>query len=500
MRTLFRYLLLTLAATVAYAGALSAEPHRLVLLHFNDWDQMGPAGEIASVINAEKAAAESEGATVLVIFGGDLISPSLMSSIDQGAHMIDLAERIGVDYATLGNHEFDFGPEVLKARIAESDFPWISSNVTENGKPIPGVDGTVMIEAGGYKIAMIGLTTPDTAFLSSPGETIAFEDYQSAAAREVAAVKEAGADFVVILSHGGEELERELTRTMKNVDLVLGGHDHVARTAYNGRNMTVSAGAQGEFIARTDILMNRVEKRGKLRFIWTPTFALAATSGATPDAGVQARVEAYEAELDEELGQKIGTAGVEMDTRRSSIRSQETAFGNLVAEASRVATDADIGFANGGGIRGDTVYAPGTELTRKTILSELPFGNSTVKLELTGAQVREALETGVSRVEEVAGRFPQVAGLSFTFDASKPAGSRVVEVTVGGKALSDTATYSLATNDYVAGGGDGYTVFRGAKVLIDGDAGGLLANQVIEYVRSVGTVSTGTDGRIKRLN
>ena len=500
MRTLFRSLMLSLAATVLLAGTVVAEPHRLVLIHLNDWDQMGAAGRVARTIEAEKAAAEADGATVLVTFGGDLISPSLMSGIDQGAHMIDLAEQVGIQYATLGNHEFDFGPEVLKTRIAESDFAWISSNVTENGASIPGVGGAKMVEAGGYKIALIGLTTPDTSFLSSPGKSVAFEDYRSAAAREADAMKEQGADFVVVLSHGGESLERDLTRAVKSVDLVLGGHDHVARTAYDGRDMTVSAGSQGEFLAKTVINLDRVEKRGKLRLVWKPTFELVATAGVAPAPKVQAQVDEYSAALDRELGQKIGSAGVEMDTRRASIRTQETAFGNLVAEASRLATDADVGFANGGGIRGDTVYEAGTELTRKTILAELPFGNSTVKLELTGAQLREALEVGVSRIEDVAGRFPQVAGLTFSFDASKPAGSRVVDVTVGGKPLDAAGTYSLATNDYVAGGGDGYGVFRGAKVLVDGDAGGLLATQVIDYIKSVGTVSTGIDGRIKRLD
>lgn len=495
-----RGLMLALVAVALIAGPALAEPHKLVVLHLNDWDKMGPAGKIAAVIDAEKTAAEAEGATVLITFGGDLISPSLMSGIDQGAHMVELLEQVGVQYAVPGNHEFDFGPEVFKTRIAESDFPWLASNITESGAVFPGVAAPVMLEIGGYKVGLMGLTTPDTAFLSSPGPEVVFEAYETAGPRAADTLKEQGAEFVIVLSHAGAAMEHELTRTVKAVDLVLGGHDHVARTVYDGRDMTASAGAQGEFIAKTVITLDRVERRGKERVVWKPTFELVATSDATPDAGVQAQVDEYMAALDAELGQVIGATAVELDTRRGSIRSQETAFGNLVAEASRVATDADIGFANGGGIRGDTTYAAGSELTRKTILSELPFGNSTVKLELTGAQLREALETGVSRVEETAGRFPQVAGMTFSFDASKPAGSRVVDVTVGGAALDDAATYTLATNDYVAGGGDGYAVFRQAKVLIDAAAGGLLAGQVIDYVLAAGTVETAVDGRIKRMD
>lgn len=489
-----------LVAVATLAGPAAAEPLKLVILHFNDWDNMESAGKVASVIAAEKGAAEAEGASVLVTYGGDMISPSLMSGIDKGAHMIELAEMVGIQYGTLGNHEFDLGDDVLKARVAESDFAWISSNVTLDGQPFPGVEGAQLIDMEGFKIGLFGLTTPDTTFLASPGPGVAFAGYTEAGTAAVAALKELGADFVIALSHGGEGLERELARQVKGVDLVLGGHDEVARVHYDGRDMLVGGGAKGEFIAKTTITLDRVEKRGKMRVVWKPTFDLIATDAATPDPQVQAQVDAYEAALDEGLGQVIGKTSVEMDTRRASIRTMETAFGNLVADASRAATGADIGLANGGGIRGDTVYAAGTDLTRKTILTELPFGNATVKLELSGAVLRDVLEHGVSGVEETQGRFPQVSGLTYSFDASKPVGSRIVDVTVGGKPLDDNATYTLATNDYVGGGGDGYGMLRQAKVVIDGISGGLLAGQVIDYVESRGTISTGVEGRIKRLD
>lgn len=500
MLTFLRTLVFALVAVAALAGPAAAEPLKLVLLHLNDWDKMETAGKVASVIAAEKTAAEADGAFVLVTFGGDLISPSLLSGIDKGAHMVALAEQVGVQYATLGNHEFDLGDDVLKARVAESDFKWISSNVTLDGKAFPGVEGPQIIDMQGYKIGLIGLTTPDTTFLASPGPGVAFADYTEAATSASAALKELGADFIIVLSHGGETLERGLTRSVKDVDLVLGGHDHLARIVYDGRDMTASAGSQGEFIAKTVVTLDKVEKRGKLRLEWSPTFDLVATATAIPDAKVQSQVDEYTATLDRELGQVIGSTAVEMDTRRASIRSVETAFGNLVADASRAATGADIGLANGGGIRGDTVYPAGSELTRKTILTELPFGNSTVKLELSGAQLREALEHGVSGIEDGQGRFPQVSGMTYSFDGTKPVGSRIVDVTVGGKPLDDAATYTLATNDYVGGGGDGYGMLRKAKVLVDGDAGGLLATQVIDYVMMKGTVSPAVDGRIKRLD
>lgn len=500
MRHVLRSVLLLAVTVLWLTTPLAAKPLNLVILHLNDWDKMDSAGRVAAVINAEKAKAAANGATVLVTFGGDMISPSLMSGIDKGAHMVDLVESVGVQYAALGNHEFDFGPDVLKQRLAEADFPWMSSNTRVNGKAFPGLDGPQLLEIDGYKIGILGLTTPETAFLASPGNTVTFESYEEAGGRAVTALKEQGADFIIVLSHGGQDLERELTRTLRDVDLVMGGHDHLARTVYDGRDMTASSGSQGEFVAKVSLTIDRVEKRGKTRVVWSPAFDLIPTRNATPDAAVQSKVDAYLATLDKELGQVIGSTSIELDTRRASIRSIETGFGNLVADASRAATGADVGIANGGGIRGDKVYAAGSKLTRKDILSELPFGNSTVKLELTGALLRAVLENGVSEVEKGAGRFPQVSGIAFSYDASKPAGSRVVEVTVGGKPLSATATYTLATNDYIAGGGDGYDVFKKATVLIDSDAGGLLAGQVIDYIKAEGTGASKVEGRITRLD
>ena len=145
------------------------------------------------------------------------------------------------------------------------------------------------------------------------------------------------------------------------------------------------------------------------------------------------------------------------------MRTGETNFGDLLADALRAATGADVALTNGGGIRGDTTYPAGTELTRKDILTELPFGNVTVLAEVTGTDLLAALENGVSQVEDTAGRFPQVSGLGFTYDPAAPAGSRIVEVTVGGAPLDPARTYRLATNDYLLGGGDGYASLNRAQ-------------------------------------
>jgi 5'-nucleotidase len=162
----------------------------------------------------------------------------------------------------------------------------------------------------------------------------------------------------------------------------------------------------------------------------------------------------------------------------------------------RASVGADIALTNGGGIRGDTVYEPGTELTRKMVLSELPFGNVTVKLEISGTTLLAALEHGVAKVEDSRGQFLHVSGMSYVFDPAQPAGSRVVSVQVGHQPLDPNATYTLATNDFIAKGGDDYGILQGLKRLIDPSAGTLIAAAVMNYLEAQGSIAPTLEGRI----
>ena len=168
----------------------------------------------------------------------------------------------------------------------------------------------------------------------------------------------------------------------------------------------------------------------------------------------------------------------------------------MIADAQRAAFGADIALANSGGIRGDKIYEAGSKISRRDILTELPFGNVNILLEIEGSALLAALENGVSDVENVAGRFPQVSGMTFSYDGSKPAGSRVENVMIGASPLDPSASYKLATNDYIARGGDGYKSLKSAKVLIDKNSAKLLANDVMVYVRQQGTIAPKVEGRI----
>ena len=497
----------SIIALAALSRPAIAAPLSLTLVHVNDWDQMagiegaGGAAKIAAVAAEERARAEAEGGLAVVTFGGDMISPSVLSGIDKGAHMIDLANAIGFDVAVLGNHEFDFGPDVLRERLAESQTVWLAGNVSIAGRAFPGTEATTMIERDGYRIGFLGLVTTETPMISSPGPNVAFAPVADAGVALAEALKAEGADIVVALTHQGLGADLELLSTVSEIDVVLGGHDHLLVANYDGRQAVMKAGSQGRHVGVLTLAIDRVEGRGGVpKVVWTPEFRLRSTAGIEGDAALAAKVQDYQAPLDETLDVVIGETATELDTRGFLSGAGETAFGNLLTDAMRQATGSDIALSNGGGIRGDTVYPPGTRLTRKTVLTELPFGNKTVVLRLTGAQVREALENGVSRATHPSGRFPQVSGLAFAFDGRRPPGERLTSVTVGGAPLEDAETYTLATNDFLARGGDDYRVFKASEVLIDSASGELMAGQLIDHIVAAGAVAPVIEGRITRAD
>jgi 5'-nucleotidase/UDP-sugar diphosphatase len=488
------------AAALAFAfaaGPAPAEPAKVTFLHVNDLDRMeedeGKGGLARLAAVARQVAADAPDA--ILTHAGDAISPSLLSGFDGGAHMIDLLNEAGIDVMTLGNHEFDFGPDVAVERIAEARFPVVATNVSRDGVPLPGTQQHVIIERNGVRIGFYGLTTPTAAQLSASGD-VRFLPLVETGRAAAAALRAQGADLVVALAHAGFDEDLALVRA-EVADVILSGHDHVLTSYYDGRSVLVESASQADFVSVLEIAVERVERSdGTRRIAWTPEIRAISTADVEPDPRVAALVAAYQERLSSELDVPIGTLAGAMDSRRATVRGGEAAIGNLIADAMREAVGADVAITNGGGIRADRQYDPGTPLTRRDIQMELPFGNRTVKLEVTGAQVQAALENGVSQVAEAGGRFPQVSGLTFSYDPQAPAGGRVREVTTGGAPLDPGRTYSLATNDFMADGGDGYGMFRDARRLIDVEAGALMATQVMEHIRARGTVAPGVEGRI----
>ena len=501
--TIFKTVRNSLLAAVAFAlsaGMAQAENVKITLLGVGDiykFDGSKARGGVAR-LNAVARAEKAANPNTLYLFDGDMFSPSLLSGLDKGENMVKLTEIVPFDLAVPGNHEFDFGPELFMERIKGSKYPWAAINITKaDGSAIEGLGGVMMKEVGGVKVAIVPVAQDTTPQVASSGDLKFGATSESAIAAAKQARKD-GAEIIVGLVQAPHSDDQKMMAS-KAFDVILSGDDHDLVVQYNGITAYVDTSTDANYLVPIDLNVTVEEKDGKRSVKWEPNFRFIDTASVTPDPETMKVVEDYQKQLDNELNVVIGKTSNGLDSRRNVVRTQEAAIGNLIADAMRDVTGADVAIMNGGGIRADKEYAAGSDISRKDILTELPFGNTTVVTELPGSQVLLALENGVSQVEKGAGRFPQVSGLTFAFDAAAEPGSRVSAVMVGGAPLEADKLYKVAVNDYIVGGGDGYAALGGGRILTDGPTGQLVATDVMAYVEKLGTVAVAVEGRITKL-
>ena len=452
-------------------------------------DGRGGFARIAGALKAERAKAKN----IVVAHAGDTLSPSLTSSVDKGAHIVDLLNRLSIDVFTPGNHEFDFGEAVFRQRMGEAKFALLAANLRDaSGHALPGFADSKIIDVDGVKVGIFGLTDDEAARRSSPGSLKLLPAIETAK-REAQALRDAGADLVVVVTHSEWQDDLRLAK-LGPIDIVLSGHDHNLLVAYDGRAAIGETQADGVNLVAIDVEM-RIAADGVKR--WTPRFRIIDTADVAPDAAIAERVAQYEAEIDKALDVDIGRTKTPLDSRKASVRGEETAIGDFFADTMRAAAGADVAIINGGGIRGNRSYAAGTTLTRKDIAKELPFNNQLVTLELTGADLRAALENAVWLVGKDAGRFAQISGARIVVRRDAVPGSRLVSIEVGGKPLDDTKLYKLATIDFLARGKDGYVALAHGRPLVSDLEGPLLTNVIIDAIEKAGAIAPVVDGRIR---
>ncbi|MFN2493298.1 MAG: bifunctional UDP-sugar hydrolase/5'-nucleotidase [Pyrinomonadaceae bacterium] len=495
-------LLVSIAVFPALAQQNADCTVRVTLLQVNDVYQFSPVdqgtrGGLARVLTL-KQEVEKQSPNTLFLLAGDTISPSVESITYKGAQMIDAWNTAGLDYATFGNHEFDFGPDVLLARMKESRFKWIAANVIDKrtGKPFGDAAAFVIREFDGVKVGIFGLVLEETKTTSRPGPDVVFLNPCETARKMVEDIHAAGAKTVIALTHLSMSEDKEVARCA-DVDVIIGGHEHSLLESASGGapifKMTADAREMGQ------IDLNISKSSGLVQSIdWKVT---PVTRDTKEDARFAAVYRKYGTLL-KELSQRVGRTTVELDARSAVGRSRETNLGDFIADAFRAATGSDVGLMNGGSIRADEVIRPGF-ITRREVLSILPFKNKVVKVELSGATLRQALEHGVARSAEDAepGRFPQVSGVRFAFDARRPPGSRIVKLTVNGRPLDPAGMYTLATSDYVAiDGGDGYAMLKDARLLITRQQAKFDSDVLQSAIALRKRIAPKTDGRIERLD
>jgi 2',3'-cyclic-nucleotide 2'-phosphodiesterase (5'-nucleotidase family) len=485
----------------------------LRLLHINDFHGFAephkplkasePLGGMAYL--AGEAARLRQGQPTLLLAAGDMIQGNNWANLFQGKSSIELMNAMKFDAMVVGNHEFDYGQEVLKARLQEAGFPLLGANV----QGLPGLKPYVLKDLQGLRVAVIGVTTPDTYTSTHPRNVtgLKFTSPETAVA-ECLKELQGKADLVVVLSHLGYSEDRALAQKIPGIGVIVGGHTHtrLEAPALVNRTVIVQAWEHGKALGVLDL---EVED-GKIVKYAGRQEEIKPRPGRA-DKAIEAIVRKYSQEVDARLDQTVGET--KTDLNGENVRLRETNLGNLVTDVMREVTEAEAAIINGGTIRTSIRRGP---VKAKDIYAALPFDNYLVALRLSGAQVREALEHGVSCPEEKAGRFPQVSGLSFTYNPKAAAGARVREVTINGRPLESGKEYVVATHDFLAAGGDGYRSFGEGLKCGEGyrEQGGALTSKnlaychpgvwlrdlVIEYLKNKKTIAPQTEGRIKAVD
>lgn len=483
-------------AAAPLAGVVHAEePARMSFVLTNDLykisEEKGRGGlaRLATVLRNERLS----GNTTLFTHGGDALSPSLLSGFDQGAAMLDLLNTLRPDIFVPGNHEFDFGKDIFLKRMSDAHFPLVAANLRMlSGGEVPGFVDSLMLDVAGVHIGISGATLDVTPTVSSPGD-LKFTETVETLTQTAKNLRKQGADLTLAVVHATKTTIAALVAT-RAYDIIISGHNHDLSLNFDGRTLTAESEEEARHIVVLDLEMRLKVTAEKRSLNWWPNIRIIDSASVTPDADMLEKVKVYEGKLSKELDVEIATLGVDLDTREASVRTQETAFGNLVADALRHAVGADVALTNGGGIRGDKTYTSGSKLTRRDILSEMPFGNRTVVSSISGKTLLAALEHGLSQGDKPAGRFPQISGFKVIANRAAPGGQRIQSVEVNGQPLDETKTYKLATNDFLLKGGDGYTMLGTGAGPDSGDR--LMANDVIDEVTKLGTVQSAVEGRL----
>lgn len=408
----------------------------------------------------------------VLVDAGDYLMGLAPAALSQGRDVVALMKLAGYFAVAVGNHEFDHGPDELMQRFTEASaspnpMHMLSANARDKaGKPL--FPAAAAAPTDGVKLCFFGLTTQGSKFSVTPSyiKDIAFDDVVESARDTVAEQRAAGCDIVVALSHVGSRKERFATSRdlakAPGIDLIIDGHSHVVvdEKLADGP-LLVSAGAHGRNLGRVDIFY---DKRAKKITRMESVLINRAQAGAySPDSNVARELATLTARLDKELSGHVGKLEYSLNGSRTVVRAMEAPLGNLFADTLRAAYPCDIALVNGGGLRDGLKKG---DISFGDIVRVVPFRDQIVTLRVTGEELRQVLEFGFSKLPELSGAFPQISGLTVRLAPERPAGERVLAMQLeDGSPIDPDKEYILATNDYVAKGGDGYPVLASKELI-----------------------------------
>lgn len=480
---------------VLFQAPALADPVQIRILHVNDFhgyaepyrpygsrELLGGAAYLAARVEALRADSRIP---TLLLAAGDMIQGNLWSNMNQGKAVIELMNMMEFDAMVVGNHEFDFGQNILKERISQANFPILGANVAG----ISGVKPYVIRNIGGVRVGILGIVTEKTPYLTHPDnvKNLIFKPPPEALREYLDEVRKLS-DVVIVLSHIGFAEDQRLAANVMGIDVIIGGHSHtrVDKPLEVGKTIILQAWEHGKTLGVIDLTVENgriIKIRGRLVEIKPDPEHM--------DKGMAVLVRRYAADVDRDMGQAIGSACVDLDGER--VRSGETNLGNMVADAMREGSRADISLINAGSIR--TSIKQGS-ISIKDVYRVLPFDNYLIVMKLKGREIVRAVEQGLAHVEEGHGSFLQVSGLQLVYDPSGAPGKRLKEIKFAGLAVDNEKIYTVAVNDFMAAGGDGFAFM---KTLPREDAalrGQIVRDVVSDYIRMRKEICPQTEGRI----
>lgn len=513
--------LLTTSCAFALIAGSAAADYTLHIIHTNDLhSRIEPISAFDSTCGAEANAAgecfggvarvitqinalreELAGQNVIVVDAGDQYQGSLMYTTYKGEVEAEFMNVIGYDVMAVGNHEFDDGDEGLRKLTDLVSFPVISGNIDVSGSNVLAgqVDNHIVLEIGDERIGIISALAVDTVETSSPSDAVIFSPEVASLSADVAALQGEGVTKIIALTHVGLPKDMEIAAAVDGIDAIVGGHSHtlMSNTADGARPYptmvgtvpVVQAYAYSKYVGHLTLVF---DDAGNVTSATGDTILLDAS--VAEDEAAVARIAELAGPIEEMKTRIVAETAAAIDGDRTICRAMECPMGSLIADAmlDRVRDQGvQIAIQNGGGIRASIDAG---EVTMGEVLGVLPFQNTLSTFEVTGETLLAALENGVGQIEDGAGRFPQVAGMTFTVDSAAPVGGRVSDVMVGDAPLDPATVYAVVSNNYVRNGGDGYSMFEDAANAYD--FGPDLADVLAEYMAAQGVFTPYTDGRI----
>jgi 2',3'-cyclic-nucleotide 2'-phosphodiesterase (5'-nucleotidase family) len=502
---LFIILVLTVACSQVPGTQTASSPVQTVplsLLFTNDVHaHLDNMPRLATAVQDIRRQAGKE--NVLLMDAGDAFSGSVYFKLYRGQAGLWFLNSLGYDAMCPGNHDFDDGLRTFSDLINKAGFKMVCANLTFPTGSEPGeiVTPWVILERNGQRYGILGLLTEETSLITGPDIDIAIGDPIAAARQAVSGLEKAGVNRIIALTHIGWSQDLELAKQVGDIDVIISGHSHTIPNVFptvinedGSPTLVAQAGDYGRYLGHLDVSFDQA---GAVKD-WTGSALMPLDEKTPEDPVYAAKLSEYKAPVQQMMDSVAGKTQVDLDGVRNNVRSRETNLGNLVADSmlSRASrSGAGIVIITGGGIR-DSI--PAGEISLAQIKSILPFDNYLVAFDISGRQILEALENGVSQVETLQGRFPQVAGLKFVWDPAAKPGSRIISAEVkkagGFETLDPAATYRIATIQYLYQGGDGYSMFsQGANYVNLG----YIDNEVLaEYVAANSPINPRVEGRI----